>query len=73
MWSMKLAGCPLNTVCRFEDSVRGVCTTKLIRIKVFIASSHRQKALNQTKWKEYFSGGRKYYYNVRTSMSLLIY
>lgn len=23
-----------------------------------------QRALNQTKWKEYFSGGRKYYYNV---------
>lgn len=24
-----------------------------------------QRALNETKWKEYFSGGRKYYYNVR--------
>ncbi|KAF8889322.1 hypothetical protein BD779DRAFT_1520931 [Infundibulicybe gibba] len=23
-----------------------------------------QRALNQTKWKEYFSGGRKYYYNL---------
>ena len=23
-----------------------------------------QRALTQTKWKEYFSGGRKYYYNV---------
>ena len=27
-----------------------------------------QKALNQTRWKEYFSGGRKYYYNVRFSL-----
>ena len=26
-----------------------------------------QRALNQTTWKEYFSGGRKYYYNVRAS------
>jgi pre-mRNA-processing factor 40 len=32
-----------------------------------------QRALNQTKWKEYFSGGRKYYYNVSkfTYVSLL--
>jgi hypothetical protein len=28
-----------------------------------------QRALNQTKWKEYFSGGRKYYYNVRSFLS----
>ena len=25
-----------------------------------------QRALAQTEWKEYFSGGRKYYYNVRS-------
>jgi hypothetical protein len=29
-----------------------------------------QRALNQTKWKEYFSGGRKYYYNVSPTLSL---
>ncbi|KAI8985558.1 hypothetical protein BD414DRAFT_578408 [Trametes punicea] len=28
-----------------------------------------EKALNQTKWKEYFSGGRKYYYNTETKES----
>ncbi|RPD64363.1 hypothetical protein L226DRAFT_533652 [Lentinus tigrinus ALCF2SS1-7] len=28
-----------------------------------------EKALNQTKWKEYFSGGRKYYYNTDTKES----
>ncbi|KAJ3521014.1 hypothetical protein NMY22_g12494 [Coprinellus aureogranulatus] len=28
-----------------------------------------ERALNQTKWKEYFSGGRKYYYNVETKES----
>ncbi|KAJ7446723.1 hypothetical protein FB451DRAFT_1188580 [Mycena latifolia] len=28
-----------------------------------------QRALNQTKWKEYFSGGRKYYYNTETKES----
>ena len=26
-----------------------------------------QRALNQTPWKEYFSGGKKYYYNVRSA------
>lgn len=30
-----------------------------------------QRALNQTKWKEYFSGGRKYYYNVSAMLTLL--
>ncbi|KAJ7236014.1 hypothetical protein C8J57DRAFT_1728412 [Mycena rebaudengoi] len=29
-----------------------------------------ERALNQTKWKEYFSGGRKYYYNVRLSLAV---
>ncbi|KAJ6560990.1 hypothetical protein B0H10DRAFT_2118198 [Mycena sp. CBHHK59/15] len=28
-----------------------------------------ERALNQTKWKEYFSGGRKYYYNTETKES----
>ncbi|KAG6902600.1 hypothetical protein C0995_014607 [Termitomyces sp. Mi166 len=28
-----------------------------------------ERALNQTKWKEYFSGGRKYYYNTETKDS----
>ncbi|KAH9839899.1 uncharacterized protein C8Q71DRAFT_744711 [Rhodofomes roseus] len=28
-----------------------------------------ERALNQTKWKEYFSGGRKYYYNTDTKES----
>ncbi|KAH6916046.1 pre-mRNA-processing protein prp40 [Coprinopsis sp. MPI-PUGE-AT-0042] len=28
-----------------------------------------EKALNQTKWKEYFSGGRKYYYHTETKES----
>nr|GAT60860.1 predicted protein [Mycena chlorophos] len=28
-----------------------------------------QRALNETKWKEYFSGGRKYYYNTETKES----
>ncbi|KAI1796601.1 hypothetical protein LXA43DRAFT_969682 [Ganoderma leucocontextum] len=28
-----------------------------------------EKALNQTRWKEYFSGGRKYYYNTDTKES----
>ncbi|VDB84826.1 unnamed protein product [Peniophora sp. CBMAI 1063] len=28
-----------------------------------------EKALNQTKWKEYFSGGRKYFYNTETKES----
>ncbi|KAJ7218318.1 hypothetical protein C8J57DRAFT_1732256 [Mycena rebaudengoi] len=28
-----------------------------------------ERALNQTKWKEYFSGGRKYYYNTETKGS----
>ncbi|CAK5268561.1 unnamed protein product [Mycena citricolor] len=28
-----------------------------------------QRALNQTKWKEYLSGGRKYYYNTETKES----
>ncbi|PIL25013.1 hypothetical protein GSI_12901 [Ganoderma sinense ZZ0214-1] len=28
-----------------------------------------EKALNQTRWKEYFSGGRKYYYNTETKES----
>ncbi|EIN06033.1 hypothetical protein PUNSTDRAFT_54329 [Punctularia strigosozonata HHB-11173 SS5] len=28
-----------------------------------------EKALNNTKWKEYFSGGRKYYYNTETKES----
>jgi hypothetical protein len=27
-----------------------------------------EKALNDTKWKEYFSGGRKYYYNVNLTL-----
>lgn len=31
---------------------------------VFACSFLLKRALNQTKWKEYFSGGRKYYYNV---------
>ncbi|TFK26219.1 hypothetical protein FA15DRAFT_667713 [Coprinopsis marcescibilis] len=28
-----------------------------------------ERALNQTKWKEYFSGGRKYYYNTESKES----
>ncbi|KAH8093749.1 hypothetical protein BXZ70DRAFT_949059 [Cristinia sonorae] len=28
-----------------------------------------ERALNQTKWKEYFSGGRKYFYNTETKES----
>ncbi|KAF6761533.1 pre-mRNA-processing protein prp40 [Ephemerocybe angulata] len=28
-----------------------------------------ERALNQTKWKEYFSGGRKYYYHTETKES----
>ncbi|KAF8916176.1 hypothetical protein CPB85DRAFT_1374657 [Mucidula mucida] len=28
-----------------------------------------ERALNETKWKEYFSGGRKYYYNTETKES----
>jgi pre-mRNA-processing factor 40 len=28
-----------------------------------------QRALSKTKWKEYFSNGRKYYYNVRCFLS----
>lgn len=28
-------------------------------------SQHLQRALSSTDWKEYVSGGRKYYYNVR--------
>ncbi|KAJ8508895.1 hypothetical protein ONZ45_g8873 [Pleurotus djamor] len=28
-----------------------------------------ERALNDTKWKEYFSGGRKYYYNTETKES----
>ncbi|KAJ6577207.1 hypothetical protein B0H19DRAFT_1019510 [Mycena capillaripes] len=46
-------------------------------VRRFIASSFgvlqrlilTQRALNQTKWKEYFSGGRKYYYNTETKES----
>ncbi|KAF7316925.1 hypothetical protein HMN09_00426700 [Mycena chlorophos] len=31
--------------------------------------SQNSRALNETKWKEYFSGGRKYYYNTETKES----
>ena len=68
--SPTLLGSPSEAFIRLEDSVRGMTFGELLRGHFTYALLRLQKALNQTKWKEYFSGGRKYYYNVRPPKSL---
>ena len=63
--------------CRLEDSVRGALLFPLGGYGVYAyelcSFTPSQRALNQTKWKEYFSGGRKYYYNVSLSTSFILF
>lgn len=56
---------------RLEDSIRGHFTFCSLIIHSHSFYSF-QKALSETKWKEYFSGGRKYYYNVCRMRTFLI-
>ena len=42
----------------------------MLFIRLGLIETPIQRALNQTPWKEYFSGGKKYYYNVRAAKAL---